>query len=96
MPEEPAPEIAPLVSLKEADRRRGGCGTFLIGAVTFGVLMVPGMVLLGYVDPNSKLNTEILVGSFVGAIAGAVVATRLFTKWRVARLDRRKPGPTSP
>jgi hypothetical protein len=108
MAEEPSPEIDPLESLKEANRRRGGIGTFLLGLIAFILFLIPGMVLLGYlgkaVKPDAKLDTEILFASFVIAIAGALQVTKVFTRMRVRRLEeeaKRKasqppPGPASP
>jgi hypothetical protein len=105
MPGEPAPEIDPLLSLKEADRRRGGCGAFLIGAV---VLI---LILLTFFIVSEKFSRSVLfplspygvVAAFVVSIAGGIKAAALFTRLRVQRMDRKaaevkdKPaGPTSP
>lgn len=102
MPDDPAPESDPLVSLKEADRRRGGCGAFLIAAAVMGVIL--GVLIVIPMAAGDRVSRALLaefggtfmLGAFVLSIAGGIQAARVFTRWRVARMDRNKSGPASP
>jgi hypothetical protein len=107
-PPEPSPEIDPLQSLKEADRRRGGCGAFLVGAVAL-VVIATSLILItfgleGFFARIGQAQLTIygVVGALVAGIAGGIRAANLFTRLRVRRMDRiadreknRPIGPTS-
>lgn len=82
--------------LREAERRRGGCGAFLVGAiVTIGVF-IP-LMLLGLLDPwlsglgigAALLPLVLMMGRMAIAIACGLAAARLFTR---LRLRWRKKG----
>jgi hypothetical protein len=91
--EAPDPELE---ILREAERRRGGCGAFIVAMLAFALaLVVPMffpheiMVLFGMQgDPASGLFLVCRIGF---AIALAIVAAKGFTKLRL-----RLTGKTSP
>ena len=105
-PEPPAVEVAPIEEaapqksdteiLREAERRRGGCGAFLVGAVVLVLIMIPLWgVAFRWLAPSLRGSEGIFVltGTLALGIAGAIAAANGFTKLRLRLTDKtRGPG----
>jgi hypothetical protein len=82
--------------LREAERRRGGCGAFLAGMLVFLLiffgLMVVDTVAAGYFPPGwERYFGMFYLGRLVLAIAGAIGAANLFTKVRLRMTGKSRP-----
>jgi len=89
----PSPDLDPLESLKAADRRRGGCGAFLVGSIVMALifcsLMAASMVLEFKNPKQTQLSVYMTWGAIASSIAGGIKAASLFTRYRVRRMDEK-------
>ena len=91
IPVETTPAKDDMEIFREAERKRGGCGAFLVGAPVFFLVLVPTMMgvfpLADHLSPNHHLILVLLC--FGCSIAAAIWAANTFTKIRL-RLASRK------
>ena len=97
MTQAPDPELE---ILREAERKRGGCAVFLVGAAAFFVILIPLMLMLPFDEEllqkgliAAYMLPVLLVGRFALAIGGAVAASKGFNLLRL-RLGRKGPPAT--
>jgi len=92
-----APPDDELLRIREANRRRPGIGTFLLGLAVFAVIAFPLIAVITSVFGDRKelarYTMELTAGSLFAGIAAAVWACKSLTRWRGRRIDREKPTP---
>ena len=97
MPDEAAPDDE-LLSIREANRRRPGIGTFLLGLAVFGLIAFPLIALTMSVFGDRKgfarYTMEMTAGSLFAGAAASIWACKALTRWRGRQIDREKQ--TSP